>query len=136
LGPAQRDATLHGIKLSTRSRWGESKAEEIEAGLEVRFHANAGEHSVGVAFLDKSLAPEGMLHPPLVQWYLYNWRPRAGDPGVAELESADRTRRRVPEKRPAVAGFCLPSQCGERRRAMREKDSRQFGAPRVSASCH
>jgi hypothetical protein len=37
-----------------------------DAGLEFRFSAKAGPHTIGVAFLDRALAPEGILREQLV----------------------------------------------------------------------
>jgi len=44
----------------------ESYQRTADAGLELRFQAAAGPHVVGVAFLDRALAPEGILRPRLV----------------------------------------------------------------------
>ena len=58
---------------------------EVEAGLEVRFAAKAGDHVVGVAFLDEESLAEGMLKPPVSELLLKDWNQATGDPGVGSI---------------------------------------------------
>jgi cytochrome c5 len=44
----------------------EAYAPTADADFEVRFHADAGAHIVGVSFVDEQLEPEGVLQPPLI----------------------------------------------------------------------
>ena len=61
------------------------KATEVEAGLEFRFAAKAGDHLVGVAFLDEKSLAEGMFKPAVSQLLLYDWNQATGDPGVGSV---------------------------------------------------
>jgi hypothetical protein len=57
----------------------------VEAGLEFRFEAKAGDHVVGVAFLDEVSLAEGMLKPTLSELLLKDWNQATGDPGVGSI---------------------------------------------------
>ena len=88
--PHQLDVRLDGerVKLFTVVGERDLRPEQVEAGLEVRFPAKAGTRLVGVAFLDESLAPEGMLRPPLVKMQIDGWGAKSDskrEPGVESV---------------------------------------------------
>jgi hypothetical protein len=58
---------------------------EVEAGLEFRFAAKAGDHVMGVAFLDEESLAEGMLKPAVSELLLKDWNQATGDPGVGSI---------------------------------------------------
>jgi uncharacterized protein DUF1592/uncharacterized protein DUF1588/uncharacterized protein DUF1587/uncharacterized protein DUF1585/uncharacterized protein DUF1595/cytochrome c len=63
---------------------GESKLQDPDAGLEVRFQAKAGARLVGVAFLKETAEPEGMLLPRMVALKAYDGSPH-DDPSIASV---------------------------------------------------
>ena len=92
--PHQLDVRLDGAKIKRFTVGGNSgkggalkdvKIEEVEAGLEVRFPVKAGSHLVGVAYLDESVLPEGMLKPSQVSFQLFDRGPETGNPGVDSI---------------------------------------------------
>ena len=54
-----------------------------DENLEVRFPAKAGAHLVGVAFMKKTVQPEGIYMPPLLARDIYKYR--GGDPAVESV---------------------------------------------------
>lgn len=58
---------------------------EVEAGLEFRFAAKAGDHLVGVAFMDEESLAEGMYKPFVSELLLKDWNQATGDPGVGSI---------------------------------------------------
>ena len=95
--PRQLDVRLDGARLKLFTIGGtpgavgpqeEPKPGSGEAGLEVRFPAKAGTHSVGVAFLNESSLRDGMLKPPLAGLLRENRNPTMGDPTVESVAIA------------------------------------------------
>ena len=86
--PHQLDVRLDGarIKLFTIGNKKTIKPEEVEAGLVARFPAMAGVHQVGVAFLDESSLPEGVLRPSTAGFQLYDRSETKGDPGLDSID--------------------------------------------------
>ena len=67
------------------------KPEDIEAGLDLRFPAKAGTRLLTVAFRDESVAPEGMLRPPVARFQISGFGPKADstrDPAVERISIA------------------------------------------------
>jgi mono/diheme cytochrome c family protein len=92
--PHQLDVRLDGTRLKEFTIGGKPgaggtqenlKPESAEKGLELRVTAKAGTHLLGVAFLNESSLPEGMLKPPLIGLKLEERSPTKGDPSVESV---------------------------------------------------
>src|SRR6266849_989195 len=92
--PHQLDVRLDGTRLKEFTIGGKPgaggtqenlKPESAEKGLELRVTARAGTHLLGVAFLNESSLPEGMLKPPLIGLKLEERSPTKGDPSVESV---------------------------------------------------
>ena len=74
--PQELDVRLDGKRIKLFTVGGERRErertqaewDEADAGLEVRVPVEAGTHVVGVAFLDRPTAPEGVFRPPVTDY--------------------------------------------------------------------
>jgi mono/diheme cytochrome c family protein len=87
--PHELDVRLDGTRIKLFTLGGKpaagstpENAKPKSADLELRFHASAGTHLLGVAFVNESALPEGMYKPPLVGLELEERSPTKGDPKV------------------------------------------------------
>jgi len=94
LGLHQLDVRLDGARIKLFTIGGDSAkygaqeppdSAEVEAGLEFRFAAKAGDHVLGVAFLDEESLAEGMFKPPVSELLLKDWNQATGDPGLGSI---------------------------------------------------
>ncbi len=111
--PHQLDIRLDGarIKLFTIGGKPDLNPEEMEAGLIARFPAKAGMHEVGVAFLDESSLPEGVLKPSTAGFQLYDRSETRGDPGVDRIDLGGPYDSRTPTDTPSRRSIfvCRPT---------------------------
>jgi hypothetical protein len=90
--PHELDVRLDGTRIKLFTLGGKpaagstpENAKPKSADLELRFHASAGTHLLGVAFVNESALPEGMYKPPLVGLELEERSPTKGDPKVESV---------------------------------------------------